>query len=130
MGSLSSLRSHSSHTRPSWSGHAGKRHRTLNGSAQVETSTYREWRIRIVFKETGITVKQKYYTAQLEGPCAPFRHTIDRMPSLHRVLSAARDYIDRWHENEGARWNEQREKRQREQEFMSSVPGHQGKTIS
>ena len=121
MGSLSSLRSHSGSSRPSFQGHAGKRHRTFAGSGQVETSTYRDWRIRVVQKEQGITIKRKFFTVRLEGPCAPFHHSIERMPTLNRALIAARDYIDRWHENEGARWQEQRDKRERDQQFMKTV---------
>lgn len=104
MGSLSSLRSSSGHSRSIKVGHQGKRHYIHAGSEVVSQSVYRDWKIKVCTRQTGVTMRRSLFVVFLEGPCAPFHHKIERQPSKPRAIQAAKQLVDRWYEENGERW--------------------------
>lgn len=119
MGNLSSLRSSAGHTRSLRAGHQGKRHFFHAGSEVVEQFLYRDWKIKIAARQTGVTMRRSLFVVFLEGPCAPFHHKIERQSSKPRAIQAAKQLVDRWYEENGERWAEAKRRQEKQAYFES-----------
>lgn len=119
MGNLSSLRSSSSQSRSLTGSRNGVRHYVHAGIERIKTTEYRDWKIKVSARQTGMTVRRALYTAFLEGPCAPFHQKIERQTSKIKAIAAAKSFIDRWYEENGDRWETEKRRQARRAHFNS-----------